>query len=226
MNTKTKYLILAVIVVVFIPTIFLVYRQYTLKQAQKRVGTIEINVSIYDDADKGLSDIHFLNVSKMYYLDNLLIEEVEMNDTIMFCVFNSKFHTDFTTDIDSLALMKPHNIESKKHGTLFLGTSIPNYSDRMMMNDTILDQIHYKRFAIKSENEYSVFYLQDKLNIPYSFNKKAEDDYSGTITRIDTYNISDDRFISITLNSKNKIQRQFYNNLSNNFFKYKRHEKI
>ena len=91
---------------------------------------------------------------------------------------------------------------------------------------TLLDQIQYKRFAIRSAKEYSVFYLQDKLNIPYSFNKKAEEDYAGTITRIDTYNIQDDKFISITLNSMSKIQRQFYNNLSNNFFKYKRHEKI
>jgi hypothetical protein len=144
----------------------------------------------------------------------------------MFCVFNSKFHTDFTSNIDSLPFMKAHNIESKKQGTLFLRTSIPNYSERMIMNDTVLDQIQYKRFAIRSANEYSVFYLQDKLNIPYSFNKKAEEDYAGTITRIDTYNIQDDRFISITLNSMSKIQRQFYNNLSNNFFKYKRHEKI
>ena len=128
----------------------------------------------------------------------------------MFCVFNSKFHTDFTSNIDSLPFMKAHNIES----------------ERMIMNDTVLDQIQYKRFAIRSANEYSVFYLQDKLNIPYSFNKKAEEDYAGTITRIDTYNIQDDRFISITLNSMSKIQRQFYNNLSNNFFKYKRHEKI
>ena len=78
----------------------------------------------------------------------------------------------------------------------------------------------------KNQLKMSLNFLSQLSLQVHSFNKKAEEDYAGTITRIDTYNIQDDKFISITLNSMSKIQRQFYNNLSNNFFKYKRHEKI
>lgn len=226
MNTISKYLILVFASCLIAVGGYFGYRHYILKQAQKNVGELNINVTIYEDVDKGLSDIISLHLSKMHYLGDLILEEIEDDNTVEYCVFNSKFCTEFTSNIDSLAFMSPHSINKKKKGSLFLSNSIPNYEEKIAMNDTILEKVKYKRFAISSKTEYSVFYLQDNLNIPYSFNKQAEKEFNGTITRIDTYNINEDKFISVILQSNNKIQKSFYENLSNNYFKYKKHENI
>lgn len=220
MATKIKFLIYTVLGAALIPAAFFGYRYYTLKEAQKKVGTIEINAVIYEDVDKGLSDIHSLNISKIFFMGDVLLEQIKENDTLKYCLFNKSMCTDYTSDLSFLSNMGKKNIKSKKFGAIPLSDTIPNYSNRIAMNDTILDEIKYKRFAVRNPNEYSVFYLQDNLNIPYSFNNKAEQDYKGTITRIDSYKITDDIFISITLKAENKIQRTFYNTLTTNYFKF------
>ena len=195
MATKTKFLLYAVLIAALIPLSIWIYRQYTLKQAQKNVGTIEINALVYEDADSGISNIYPLNISKMYYMGNLLLEEITENDTIKYCLFNRTSSTDYTPNLENISSLKNKSIKNKKFGALPLSENIPNYKDRIIMNDTVLNDVLYKRFAVKNPSEYSVFYIQENLNIPYSFNKIAEADYKGTITRIDSYKLKEDIFI-------------------------------
>ncbi len=148
-------------------------------------------------------------------------EDFKMKDefTIMF-LFNKKEYTPFTVDLDSLKILPSLEISSKNIGAVGLGDTIPNYKNRIALNDTILDEIEYKRFAVRNPNEYTVFYVQNNLNIPYSFNRLAEKDYKGTISRIDTYKIEEDVFLSITLKAERTIKKRYFNSLKNNYFKF------
>lgn len=197
-----------------------IYRQYVLKQAQKNVGTIEINAMVYVDADKGISDIYPLNISKIHYMGKLMLEEVTENDTIKYCLFNNTYTTDYIPNLNELSKLENKALKTKKFGAIPLGNTIPNYNKKIIMNDTILNDISYKRFAVRSPNEYTVFYIQNDLNLPYSFNKLAEKDYKGTITRIDSYKIKEDVFISLKMKAEKKIQKKYFNTLTDNYFKF------
>lgn len=215
-----KLLIIAVIVIAAIPLSFLIYKAYVLKQAEKNVGTIDIDVLIYENADAGVTDIHSLKVSKMYYMQDMILEELEEEEVKKYCLFNDKYCTSYTTDLDSIEYLAKQNLELKTIGAIPLNDTIPNYFNKKLMNDTILDDIAYKRFAIRNPNEYTVFYVQDNLNIPYSFNKLAEKDFKGTITRIDSYKLQEDLFISVTLKVDKKIKKSYFNTLNTNYFKF------
>lgn len=219
-KTIKKILITASIIAVSIPATFFIYKAYMLKQAEKEVGTIDINAMVYENADAGLTDIHPLKISRMYYMKNMILEEIDDNGTLKYSLFNNKFYTPYTSDLDSIDYLQGKDIEFKNIGAVPLGDSIPNYENRVLMNDTILDDISYRRFAVRNPNEYTVFYVQDNLKIPYSFNRVAEHDYKGTISRIDSYKIREDVFISITLKTEKKIQKTYFNKLSNHYFKF------
>lgn len=212
--------IIIISIIVSIPILYFGYKTISLRQAEKNVGTIDIDVIIYEGADAGITDIQMLKISKMYYMQNLILEQIEESDTVKYCLFNKKKHTSFTVDLDSISILGSKDILSKNIGAISLGDSIPNYKNKIALNDTILDDIEYKRFAVRNPNEYTVFYVQNDLNIPYSFNPLAEKEYKGTISRIDTYKINEDVFLSITLKAAKTIQKRYYNTLKNNYFKF------
>lgn len=203
-----------------IPAIYYGYKTLTLKQAEKNIGTIDIDAMVYEGADAGITDIKDLKVSKMYYMQNMVLEEIQEDDTLKYCLFNHKRYTPYTVDLDSIELLPAKDLLFKNVGAISLGDSIPNYKNRIILNDTILDDTEYKRFAVRNPNEYTVFYVQNDLNIPYSFNALAEKEYKGTISRIDTYKIQEDVFISITLKTEKTIKRRYFNTLKNNYFKF------
>jgi hypothetical protein len=207
-------------IIVLVPVLFYGYKVLTLRQAEKNVGTIDIDVMIYEGADAGITDIQALKISKMYYMQDLILEEIQESDTLKYSLFNKKEYTPFTVDLDSLKILPSLEISSKNIGAVGLGDTIPNYKNRIALNDTILDEIEYKRFAVRNPNEYTVFYVQNNLNIPYSFNRLAEKDYKGTISRIDTYKIEEDVFLSITLKAERTIKKRYFNSLKNNYFKF------
>lgn len=214
--TKKK---IKVIGVIAICVVFLLYIFYYILYNKKTYGSFSIEAVIYEDADMGISDVIEVELSRVYYCNDLMIERNKLNDTTyQFCLIKDKVYSGYFFALDSLYFKNKIDIYTKKGGLVYFRDSLPNYKKRIAMSDTILNKIHLKRFAINTDIEYSVFYLNEKVNkLPYSFNKIVEKDYKATIQRIDTYDRQNDRFISLRLSYTDSIPKIYFNKL--NFFK-------
>lgn len=210
-----KYKIIA-IGVIAVCVVFLSYTFYAKIYNKKTYGSFSIEAVIYENADMGISEVIEVELSKVYYCNDLMIERNKLNDTTyQFCLIKDKAYSGYFYALDSLYFKKKIDIYTKRGGLVYFGDSLPNYSKRIAMSDTILDKIHFKRFAINTDIEYSVFYLNARINkLPYSFNRVAEKDYKATIQRIDTYDRQNDRFISLRLSYTDSIPKIYFNKLN------------
>lgn len=181
-----------------------------------RTGCFKLSVIVFEDADAGISKVSEVQLANVYYVGDLMLEEVPKIKGAEYCFFNETKFSGYFNSLDQLNFDKKLSIKEKKNGAVALADTIPNYSARVNMTDTVMGEIAYKRFAVNNEEEYSVFYVTEKKDIPYSLNRIAEKDYKGTITRIDTYQRKEDLFISLRLINNDTIPRKFYNKLKIN----------
>lgn len=209
---KNSYAIIAALAfVVAILAGFGLYKNFS----SPKKGAFKLNVVIFEDADKGISSITDVQLANVYYIGDLMIEEVPKLSGEEYCFIKGTQFSGYFLNLNELNFDNKLSLKEKKAGAVGLADTIPNYFERTNMSDTILDEIHYKRFAIDAENEYSVFYVRENLKLPYSLNKRADKDYKGSIARIDTYQREEDRFISVRLVPNDTIPLKFYNKLKN-----------
>ena len=104
---------------------------------------------------------------------------------------------------------KALSVYNKKNGAIFSNDDIPNYRNRKNLEDTILFNKNFKRFEINSPWMYTRFYVYPTDTIlPYSMYKKAEQDYSGRIERIDSYNKKTDVFVSLQIIPRKELNQE------------------
>ncbi|GIJ92786.1 hypothetical protein CAPN002_00040 [Capnocytophaga stomatis] len=187
------------------------------KKEEKKIikspkGGIDIVSNIYFNASKNLDDVKSIIVSKINYKDNYIIEivpEIDFPEIVdkTFLIKDSLF---FDISNDSQILFSEtekkqgNSIHNKTHGAMFSINKIPNYEKRKNLNDTILFEKKYKRFEISSKENHSVFYIyQTDTILPYAICPKQAKEYFGRIERIDSYNKTNDIFISSQLIPRN-----------------------
>lgn len=175
-----------------------------------KAGAFKLRMVIFEDADKGISDIHDIEFSRVYFRGNKMLELVPNNNSHYFCLIEGDKFSGFFSDIETLNFDNKKDIKTKKRGAIPLADILEGYEHKKDIQDTILDGESLKRFCINTENEYCVFYIGEKLNIPFSLNKKIESDYKGSIRRVDTYQREQDRFVSLRLNYTDTIPQKFY----------------
>lgn len=178
---------------------------------EKNAGVFKLNMVVFTDADKGISDVHNIEFSRVYFIGKKMLEVIPNDNSYSYCFLDNKNYSGFFDHLDSLNFNVKKEISKKDRGAIPLAEVIPNYENRVNISDTILDNTLLKRFCINTENEYSVFYIGNDLKIPFSLNELIEKDYKGTIRRIDTYQRLEDRFISLRLNYTDTIPQKFYN---------------
>lgn len=147
----------------------------------------------------------------IYFKDNLMIERVEDdNSEFEYSVIKDSTYTEYSKDLDEINNQR-FNVYDKNKGVIFFKNMNFKIDSLKQINDTILDDIHYKRFTNNTPYEYCVLYLENVVkNIPYSFNKEIEEYYKCKITRLDVYDKNNDIFTSIILSITNEIPKQYY----------------
>lgn len=178
---------------------------------KNKAGTFKLRMVVFEDADNGISDIHDIEFSKVYFRGKKMLELVPNKDSHYFCMIEGNEFSGFFPSIDALNFNNKIELKSKARGAISLPDPIEGYENRKNIQDTILEGANLRRFCINTENEYSVFYIGEKLDIPFSLNKKIENDYNGSIRRIDTYQREQDRFISLRLSYTDTIPEKFFN---------------
>lgn len=210
--------------------IFLMFLSCNQKEKviKSKKGQIQIINNIYFNASKGLDDMKSFYVSKLNYHNNYFIEiipdiDIPGIDNEAHFIKDSIFYPlGAPEEISKLNIIehskknKAYSISLKKNGAVFTKDSIPFYSQRVNINDTILFKKKYKRFEIKTPQFFSRYYVyQTDTILPYSLNRTVEKDYKGRIERIDTYLNKDDLFITLQL-----ILNKEWDKEAKDFFEY------
>ena len=180
------------------------------KEIKSEKGGIDMISNVYFDASKGLDRMQNFHLSKMNYSGDTLIELVpdlafpEINKE-MYYIKDSLCYS-LGTESSNIILsdlsekQKASLVWYKKEGAIFSKEEIPNYKNRRNLSDTLLFNKKYKRFEINSPWTYTRFYIYPTDTIlPYSIYKHAENDYSGRLERIDSYNKKSDVFVTLQL---------------------------
>lgn len=182
-------------------------------------GRIKTYFTVVNNASVNYLDSYQVEIADMFYRDDIIIEKVENEDgsPVDFIVINDNKYLK-GQDLESLSLMNIGDgisVYEKKIGGLFLNEPIPDYDNRINFSDTVLNNQYLKRFYIKTEYDFSVFYVDTVLNyLPYNLNTKVKEDYNGSLVRIDTYQDNIDRFSTLLLTHTDTIPPNIYTHLN------------
>ena len=84
------------------------------------------------------------------------------------------------------------------------------------MSDTAFNGYNYKRLKTVNDSSYSVFYIhQTDTLMPFSLAPQVDKDYKGVLIRIDTYDKTNNRFVSLRMTVTDTIPKSFYEILIN-----------
>ncbi len=183
-------------------------------------GCIRLEVFVYNDPGGNIHDSYRLPLSTLYFLGNEFIEQLpDMSDTTGFPPF-AYIREGMFAPLNGLTENKEplnfHPLSKKNFGAVFVNIPVPNYENRVELPDTSFNGYNYRRIRITSKEDYSVFYIhQTDSVLPFSLARQVEADYGGILNRIDTYEIINDRFISLRMHVSNGIPEMVYSKLKN-----------
>ncbi|WP_423128521.1 hypothetical protein [Gaoshiqia sp. Z1-71] len=183
-------------------------------------GCIKLEVFVYNDPGGDLYDSYQLPISTLYFLDDEFIEQVPItNNTTGFPPFayiRDRMFAPLNTLVKKKELLDFYPLSRKNFGAVFVNMPVPNYDIRRELPDTCFNGYNYKRIRVASNEEYSVFYIhQTDTILPFSLGYQVEKDYGGILNRIDTYEIKNDRFISLRMYVSKGIPEMVYSSLKN-----------
>lgn len=170
-------------------------------------GQIQLDLVVYDDPGGNLYDSFKLPISTLYFEGDVFLEQVPKLKTDLelpaYALIQEQSYIPVQRLSDLHDEVKLYPLGQKNFGAAFVFPEVPNYTDHRQLNDTIFDGQYLQRFEIVTVEEYSIFYLHPTDTVlPYSLCRQFEKDYSGIITRIDTYQRQQDRFLSLRLKYK------------------------
>ena len=181
---------------------------------------VTVEATVYNDPDGDLYDSFILPISTMYFYEGHCIEELPealdstlSSGTFGAYIYDQKFAP--LSRLEDIEMVVPDSpISEKKFGALFSQPPVPNYDSREELTDTIFNGRNYKRFKIVSDSDYTVYYLNLTDSIyPYSLAKQFEKDYKGSLDRIDSYDIVNNRFTSLKMAVSDTIPSRYYSSL-------------
>jgi len=206
---RKKIIIIVALLVVLQVVIYIVARQ----KKENIYGKITTSLRVYENANKGITDVNLIPISTLYFVNEILIEELPQEYySERYCLIRDNQYSDYyISSGDLLNKQVIHDVSTKDRGALFVKDTIPFYMQRVNMTDTLLNGINYKRFYINTEKDFAVFYIeQSSKKLPYTLNKLADLDYSGNLSRIDTYQREEDRFTSFRMHVTDTIPEKIY----------------
>src|SRR5699024_6866478 len=102
-------------------------------------------------------------------------------------------------------------LKKKNYAAVFYPEIIPNYKNKEMLTDTAFDGFSYKRVKIVTDSSYNIYYLHQTDTIyPFSLHREMEKEIGGVINRIDSYDLKNDKFISLKMNLNYTIPESVY----------------
>ena len=181
-------------------------------------GSIKLEVFVYNDPEGNLQDSYLLPLSTLYFLGDHFIEQLpDMSDTTGFPPFAYIREGKFAPLYGLTENEKPlsfYPLSKKNFGAVFVNMPVPHYANRVELPDTSFNGYNYRRIRIRSNEDYSVFYIHQTDSIPpFSLAPQVEADYGGILNRIDTYEITNDRFISLRMHVSKGIPEMVYSTL-------------
>lgn len=193
-------------------------------------GGIDIISNVYIDASKNLENRKTFLVSRLNFSNDTILETVPepalpeitrqrflIMDSACYEIRSSKEQLVSEIIKTGAAL----SVSKKNSGAIFSNEKIQNYRNRRSLSDTVLFGKKYKRFEVNSPWNYTRFYVFPTDTIlPYRIYQHAEEDYSGRIERIDSYNKKQDIFVSMQL-----IPRKKWDDEAASFFEFNRFAK-
>lgn len=202
------------IILLAIPLIF------ACKDKMRDAGHIQIEAAVYHDPEGDLYNADLLQISDLYFIGQHFLEEVPYhNDSLNIPQYayikDGKFSGGQSLqEVLNTADLKP--LEEKAFGAMFSPPPVPDYEKRESMSDTAFNGYNYKRLKIVNDSSYSVFYIhQTDTLMPFSLAPQVDKDYKGVLNRIDTYDKTNNRFVSLRMTVTDTIPKSFYEILIN-----------
>lgn len=174
-----------------------------------KAGTISQTLYVYNDPDDNLYDSYEIPVSNLYFYGDRFIEKVP---EVPGFVHISNGTYSVVRDLSNLDdVVSTGSLINKSFGAAFVDTIFPNYTNRINLADTVLNGLSYKRVRIITEEDYSIFYINETDTVlPYSLSKQFDIDYEGILSRIDSYDYHSGKFYSLRLSFKPELPKTIY----------------
>lgn len=192
----------------FLLFLFLVVLSCNSKQYMK-AGTISLMLYVYNDPDDNLFDSYEITVSDLYFYGNRFIEKVP--ETPGFVLISDGTYS-VVRDLSNLDdVVSTGSLINKSFGAAFIDTIFPNYTNRIDLTDTVINGLSYKRVRIITEEDYSIFYINETDTVlPYSLSKQFDIDYEGILSRIDSYDYHSGKFYSLRMSFRPELPESIY----------------
>jgi hypothetical protein len=174
-----------------------------------KAGTISLMLYVYNDPDDNLYDSYEIPVSDLYFYGDRFIEKVpEMPGFVL--ISNGTYSV--VRDLSNLDdVVSNGSLINKSFGAAFVDTVFPNYTNRIDLADTVFNGLSYKHVRIVTEEDYSIFYINETDTVlPYSLSKQFDVDYDGILSRIDSYNYYSGKFYSLRMSFKPELPKTIY----------------
>ena len=185
---------------------------------KRNMGKISLEIFVYNQPSKNIYDAVRIPISKMYFKDENFIEVLpnfeNYNKQIPFAFISGDKFARFNNLNKINDIKKFYSLAKKNFGVKFINDSIKNYSSKKILPDTSFNGYNYKRVAIATKEDYTVFYIhQTDTILPFSLSNQFDKDFHGILNRVDTYEIKKDRFTSLRMIVSDTIPATFFNAL-------------
>lgn len=185
-----------------------------------KAGQIHMELVVYNDPAGNLYDSFQLPISTLYFAGTVFLEQVPQLSAEVklpaYALIKNQTYTPLNRLSDLEHLVESYPLDQKNFGAVFINQEVTAYANHGQLSDTTLNGQYLQRFEIITPEEYSVFYLHPTDTVlPYSLCRQFETDYSGIITRIDTYQRKQDRFLSLRMRYREGIPLRFVSYLKN-----------
>ena len=198
------------------------------KKIPSEKGAIDILSNVYVNASKDLKNVRTFHVSKLNYQGDLLFEIIpdldfpEVDRTSFLIKDSTYYELGLPENAQKLIISEipkhytTQNVYEKNQGTIFSRENIPGYENRKNISDTVLFDKNYQRFEIETPEAFTRYYIYKADTIlPYSISRRVEKDYQGRIERIDSYQKTQDVFVTVQL-----LCRAHWDEAAKAFFEY------
>jgi len=200
---------------VYLSTIFMLLQTSCKdKSIPSTAGKINLEAMVYNDPNVDIYDSFLVDISTLYYLNDHLLETMRDNeDSLVYSYINlsDSLYTNAYTLKSLMESQEYSALKKKNYAAVFYPEIIPNYKNKEMLTDTAFDGFSYKRVKIVTDSSYNIYYLHQTDTIyPFSLHREMEKEIGGVINRIDSYDLKNDKFISLKMNLNDTIPESVY----------------
>lgn len=183
------------------------------KAVKSTAGRINIEAMVYNDPQGDIYNSYLVDISTLYYLEDELVEVVKTEDSLRYSFINLRDSV-FATASNVRGLMEENvfsALSRKRFGAVFDAENLPGYQNKEALPDTAFEGYDYKRIRMVTDSSYNVYYLhQTDTVFPFSFHRELEEEVGGMLNRVDAYDKTNDRFISLKMIIRDTIPESMF----------------